>query len=419
MKKLLILILTLALALGLTACGETSAPQQNAEEPQTAQEEPQTSPEEQEKPEEPDEDDSSDYWELSFDMKSYTKDVYSEDNQLIGTKTSYIPVYSLIDENGEPFTGTEPGQGVPEDEFALCSTFNSAVESVGYSDDDFAAAVREEYEFCLENNMELRTFINEISTPSIYQNIETLNVIIQSYYEIGGPHPTRELRALNFDLTEASFYTLMSLTDEPEAMKQAVVSNILGQIDEMEQKEELYPNYVDIIEGTEEFETYFDADKMTVIFQEYELGSYAIGPLCFDIDYSQVIEYFNERALRLLSLSAGAPEDEYDDEAVRMAEIAELAGYWYPNGDEAATSFFYYDEDGRWTYYIRTEGDPEATEADSGVTVPAAGENYAFYAKPDDRELQSFFRFVPAAESDSGKDELLLDNGGTVYMRGE
>ena len=101
---------------------------------------------------------------------------------------------------------------------------------------------------------------------------------------------------------------------------------------------------------------------------------FAINPDMNDCEYYvDVISYILEND----ELVPDESVYDYDNNEIERSEeeIAELAGTWYLDGKEDATSFFYVKEDGSVTYYIRQTGDPEAIPVSSFYIVLAAGDD--------------------------------------------
>ena len=111
----------------------------------------------------------------------------------------------------------------------------------------------------------------------------------------------------------------------------------------------------------------------------------------------------------------GAPAPDAD----RNGEVASLAGYWYPDGDEGAMCFLLIDPEGNWAYYERTAGDPEAYEAGFGTIVPSAGEPNAYYAEDADQLGAIYFTFTSGEASQSGADTISWDNDSIRFRRAE
>lgn len=62
------------------------------------------------------------------------------------------------------------------------------------------------------------------------------------------------------------------------------------------------------------------------------------------------------------------------------ADISELVGAWYLDGDLGASVFIVIDSDGRWSYFERAVGESEAREMDSGLLRPSEDEASTYYA---------------------------------------
>lgn len=413
MKKTLAILLALAMALGMFGCGskepQPTAPAQPTQ--QTAAPKTETPP----APAQP-QTAASEVWYYALRVDTKEQTYKADDGTVIATTSYEQPILVLVNEgSGEVFDGDAPARGVTEEQLAVCGKFNEATASTGLWDVDLEAEARELYAERGADYPEIFPFVDEVQIAGAFQEGDLLSVRVSDYIRMGGAHPDYGLRGWSYDLARGEFITLSELTDRPELMREAIAGEIVRQIGESEIADGYYADCADVIAAKDEFEFSIEQDGVFVFFQEYELGPHALGIPAFTIPYSVVTGYLTGYGSSLLGSLMGAPDDLYEGED-REAEIAGLAGVWYLNGD-LSESFFVFDEGGAWSYYTRTPGDSEAQEADSGHTEPSAGEPNAFYAYPTDRDTATYFRFIPAAENDSGYDILSWDNGGTLFLR--
>ena len=168
-----------------------------------------------------------------------------------------------------------------------------------------------------------------------------------------------------------------------------------------------------------------DTRRWLVYVTMSDSGCYLFG-LNAPVDWSEELDETAHAVFSQLTLSdwsegdvadwsMGAPAPDED----RTEEVAALAGYWYPDGDEGAALFLWFDDAGNWAWYARTVGDPEASLSDGGTVVPSAGEPNAFYAENYEQTNATWFTLVPSYRNDDGGDCIIWGDGGFTFLRVE
>lgn len=182
-----------------------------------------------------------------------------------------------------------------------------------------------------------------------------------------------------------------------------------------------YPVYLaDYITGRNE-----DTTRWQVYVTMSDSCCYLFG-LSAPVDWEEVLDETALAVFPQLTLSdwsagdvadwsMGAPAPDGD----RTEEVAALAGYWYPDGDEGAAIFLWFDDAGNWAWYARTVGDPEASLSDGGTVVPSAGEPNAFYAENYEQTNATWFTVVPSYQNAVGGDCIIWGDGGFTFLRVE
>ena len=136
-------------------------------------------------------------------------------------------------------------------------------------------------------------------------------------------------------------------------------------------------------------------DTADAVFSQLTLADWSMGDVAdWDMDdvYDWDTDDGNDWGTDDDDWGEGAPAPDED----RTEEVAALAGYWYPDGDEGAALFLWFDDAGNWAWYARTVGDPEASLSDGGTVVPSAGEPNAFYAENYEQTNATWFTVVPS-----------------------
>lgn len=158
-------------------------------------------------------------------------------------------------------------------------------------------------------------------------------------------------------------------------------------------------------------------DTADAVFSQLTLADWSMGDVA-DWDMDDVYDWDTDDGNDWGTdddWGEGAPAPDED----RTEEVAALAGYWYPDGDEGAALFLWFDDAGNWAWYARTVGDPEASLSDGGTVVPSAGEPNAFYAENYEQTNATWFTVVPSYRNDDGGDCIIWGDGGFTFLRVE
>ncbi len=312
MKRIFAVILALLLALGLFGCSKQDRPQQTTPQP-TSQATPeptrQPAPEPTSEPSpeptpEPTPEPADEEWDFTVQVERSEQEFRAEDDTVIAAETIERPVLRLVNTGGEVFSGSEPGRGVTAQQLAACEAFNDAASAIGVWDIDMEEEGRSIYEMRKETGDEMPPVGREITIAEINRIGSLLSVLEGDYVYLGGAHPGYGLYAWNFDLNNGMFVDLMSLTDRPEELRETIVREVASQISASEYREGFYDNWYDILLEKEDFEVFFGAENLTVIFQEYDIAPHAVGVPIFEIPYSSISRFLNSYGDDLLALPA-------------------------------------------------------------------------------------------------------------------
>ena len=295
MKRVFALALALALALSLCACGkkDTDAAPQNAAENGTVQqqEEPKTA-EAAAEPEKPET-----RWYYQAYTKTDERELKAEDGTQLGSVSHQLIYLTLVNDGPE----TEP----PAEMQAIRDTYNAAMDATfaEWSEVDAEEMAREDYAWAQESGYEFMLHSDEFSVSDAYQTA-TLVSVVGGRSEFGSvAHANNYLMSWNYDLERGEFISLNDLTDDPLTLRGYLAWEIIDQIYEREETDWYYDDYMDTIEHTEDFHFWFDADGLYIWFPEYDIAPHAAGIPMFDIPYSRIAQFLNERGERLLELS--------------------------------------------------------------------------------------------------------------------
>ena len=136
---------------------------------------------------------------------------------------------------------------------------------------------------------------------------------VSMYYSSysGGAHPNSWRLAVSFDLNNGQDLQMADLTDDVDGMRAAVAENLLYQVKKsdvwaQDGEEGFFEDYQDTIQTWMDQCLIFVDSGVTVAFSPYTIAPYAAGEQSFQVPYSLLKPYFNERALRLLGLDQAA-----------------------------------------------------------------------------------------------------------------
>lgn len=123
----------------------------------------------------------------------------------------------------------------------------------------------------------------------------------------GGAHPNSWREAVSFDLMTGRTVTMPDLTDDLTGLTEAVTEKLLLAITQtdvwVEQGADgFFPDYADTVAEWMDKPLLFGEEGVTVVFNAYDIASYAAGEQSFLLPYSFLQPYLNDYAVMLLGL---------------------------------------------------------------------------------------------------------------------
>ena len=297
MKRVFVIILTLALVLTLSGCkGPAVAPAAPGADDAV--------PAAPVKPEDT-------AWRYDLTTETSLEKYRADNGTLLAVWRYEQPVLQLRNAGGEPFSGDMPGRGVTEAQLTVCKAFNTAAsesaQNARASFEDLKAGALEQY---TEMGEEYRAFFDEHTEETwvaeVYWGGDLLDITLSFTGYWGGAHGGASVRSLHFDLAAGEFVTLNDLSDDPAALRAAIAENIIAQIRGGEATDEYFEGWEDTIRAKDDFNADFSGDAMTVTFEQYEIAPYVVGMPEFTIPYELLAPHLNARGARLLGLSQEA-----------------------------------------------------------------------------------------------------------------
>lgn len=125
----------------------------------------------------------------------------------------------------------------------------------------------------------------------------------------GGAHPNSWREAVSFDLATGRTVTVPDMTDDLEGLKAAVTDKLLLAITQTDTWTEygadgFFPDYAGTVAEWMDKTLLFGDEGITVVFNAYDIASYAAGEQAFLLPYSFLQPYLNDYAVTLLGLDS-------------------------------------------------------------------------------------------------------------------
>ncbi len=244
-------------------------------------------------------------WHYTVQVVRSEHEYKADDGTLVATKVHERPFLRLENAKGEIFTGSTPERGVTEKQLAVCRAFEEGTASSnGLWDYDIEAEGRTIYEARGNADGGMPRVFYEVRIDSVNRMGSLLSILANDYIYLGGAHPDSGYHSWNFDLEKGEFVDLRSLTDVPEKLNEAIAFEIGMQVQNSVYADGLFDNWFDKLLEKENFDVYFDKNKLTVWAQEYEIGPHALGVPMFEIPYGMISRHLNAYGEQLLDLPA-------------------------------------------------------------------------------------------------------------------
>ena len=132
---------------------------------------------------------------------------------------------------------------------------------------------------------------------------------VSMYYSSysGGAHPNSWRLAVSFDLNNGQALQMTDLTDDADGMRAAVAESLLYQVKRSDAwtqigEEGFFEDYQDTLQTWMDQCLIFEDSGITVAISPNTIAPNAAGEQSFQVPYSLLKPYFNERGLRLLGL---------------------------------------------------------------------------------------------------------------------
>ena len=116
-----------------------------------------------------------------------------------------------------------------------------------------------------------------------------ISLVATSVDSTGGAHGSTTSKAFNFDSATGEQLSISSLTDDMDALKQAVTQAVIEQI--QANPDQYYPNAVDLAGSLlDEGGWYFSSQGLTAFCNPYYMAPFAAGVLEFEIPYTALAD---------------------------------------------------------------------------------------------------------------------------------
>ena len=316
MKKIICLLLALVLVLSMAAC--SAAEQTDTTEAEdssvTTEAEPTETADSEEDTGETEEDEASEAVQLQFVLGTpLTNEVeyYTDDSSVVLLSEKYeLPQLTLCTADGAACDLEAEAEGENAGMVEICNVFNARMQETAEELDAAAAedleTARAQYEGLSEDDRaNWANYAEELTLASTYQTSGLVSVMAESYVNLGGAHPSSNIRTWNFDLTTGEFLTFESIAENDangEELVSSLTAAILNQIQTGGLSENYNSNYEEAVNNlAENANFYFDENGMTVTFDADVLAPYAVGAQSFTFSFDQFRDQLSDHLRSLLN----------------------------------------------------------------------------------------------------------------------
>ena len=300
MKKFLVLLCSLLLALALVACGAGEKSESGVEMETDIEE-----------------------LSLSLERTGYSMDFSQKDVLLAELRLTY-PKLSVVTADGEEFAESDD-ESIKQ--VRIAKAFNAKMEAeMEARKEEFntlCSDAQSYYDSLDDAQKEYwGNYVLEINYTG-FQSENLVSTVAAGYWYTGGAHPSSFHQTWNFDLTTGEFFTLDDISNDSAAIRTAVADEIMRQIYAEELHYGYFEDYEAVVRDLAYTHLSFDELGVTVRFDLYTLAPYAAGIPEFFFGYEVLCDCLNERGREVLPV----PEEAYVLAAFYKAQ--ELGSYFH------------------------------------------------------------------------------------------
>ncbi len=159
-----------------------------------------------------------------------------------------------------------------------------------------------------------KTAVSSFSNTNCYTKLKNDYALVNAYhYGQGfGAHPYYSCKHLIFDLTTGDLVKFDDLFNNPSEALDVVLKNMVEETYSNEDlkysnafsmlEEGKNPNEVFLNEYIPEFNFTFTDEGIEILYNPYELGCYAMGPISYTIPYEVIKPYFKDEVIKKLGI---------------------------------------------------------------------------------------------------------------------
>ena len=119
--------------------------------------------------------------------------------------------------------------------------------------------------------------------------------------DYSGAHPARFARAWSYDLAEGRFVFWYDLTDDPDALREALAESVAAQARESGADARFYDGWEDTARSLDGCAVYLGAEGITLVYPQYALGGAAALLPTFTVPYDAVREHLGSYGRALIA----------------------------------------------------------------------------------------------------------------------
>ncbi|MBQ6430363.1 MAG: DUF3298 domain-containing protein [Oscillospiraceae bacterium] len=245
-------------------------------------------------------------WSYSLRIEETFEEYTTDGGAVLATGSFERPVLELINDDGAT-------EGTPPAELQrVCNSFNDffdTIYSIPEDDERYAyctvaglGKAAEEWYNAMDADAHeyFYAYFYNIEVPVSRLEGDLVEIELMTSVYCGGAHGGSGKAGYHFDLKTGEFFTLADLTDDMAGLGGTLADEILRIIAESGEADYYFSGYEDTVRNYGNYNFSLGSSALTVIFGEYEIGPYAMGIQTFAVSYDVIAPFLNARGERLL-----------------------------------------------------------------------------------------------------------------------
>lgn len=238
-------------------------------------------------------------WEYALTTETVSDEYANEEGVVLATVSYTYPVLTAV-------SSTKAGQKAPNSVQRVVDRFNLGIQDYVdslYTAEELGQQAREQYE---GTDPEYRSYWSPYycwtESGDTFRQGDFLEARVFRTTYWGGAHGAEEIRNFHYDLGTGTFVELTDLTDDWPGLHDLIAEDVIDGIFARGEENWYNDGFSQTIRDRESYNVSFGEEGVSVIFDEYEIGAYAMGMPEFPVSYAKLSRFLNPRGQALLDL---------------------------------------------------------------------------------------------------------------------